>query len=243
MGKTQWRLQLAEVGQHRFVYSSTRTVSLKKKKKKFSLLATAVPRCLISSEGAEVTIQIFSPKHQACLILMRTAQEVKDWICKPRTNQDPWSDCWERSLWIKLAQNYHMSTHPDIFMKRPLLHPSLDFCIFIARRVTSCAFLCVCQVIPDASARRGVGVPEESSLQTGSTVEEVHPGLLTHFTFWYVDTFIPHIPPKKWNKLTVLCLWFSTFMTFMNIYEDSIWKHKLMSFYRSVRANGNKDNN
>lgn len=37
--------------------------------------------------------------------------------------------------------------------------------------------VCVCvQVIPDASAGRGVGVPEESSLQAGTAVEEVHSG-------------------------------------------------------------------
>lgn len=44
----------------------------------------------------------------------------------------------------------------------------------------------MCQVISDSSARRGVGVTKESSLQAGPTVEEVHPGrqivarMLTH---------------------------------------------------------------
>lgn len=61
----------------------------------------------------------------------------------------------------------------NVFMERP-------FCFYCQRSDLMC--LCVCQVIPDASAWRGVGVPEESSFQTGTTVKEVHPGLWTHIT-------------------------------------------------------------
>jgi len=55
-----------------------------------------------------------------------------------------------------------------------------------------CVFVCLFQVISDASARRGVGVSEEGSIQTGSTVQEVHPGLLNAMLPLKLFIICPH---------------------------------------------------